>query len=63
MKSNLLKIPRDCGKSSRGRDGGGERGQSEGKDFHTEEVSFRRDGLEEAWGLTSGRENLRATKL
>lgn len=45
------------------RDDRGERVKSEGKDFHTEEVTFRREDLDEGWELVRGRENFKATRL
>ena len=35
----------------------------EGKDFHTEEASFRRSGLDVECELSSGRENFSPTRL
>jgi len=63
MKSNLLKIGEDYGGCWAGYKRAMERGKDMRKDFHTKEVCFRRGALDGKRGLSSGRANLRATRL
>jgi len=62
MKSNLLKIEGDDSGQFVGWEGGGKSLKSEGKHFHTEEVSFRRSFFEPL-EFTKGRENFIPTRL
>jgi hypothetical protein len=55
-------LTKDCGGSHEVIGMRSEAAPSEGKDFHTEEVSFRREDFDTA-PLTRGRENFSATRL
>jgi hypothetical protein len=55
-------LTKDCGESSGITAIKSETGKSEGKDFHTKEVSFRREDFDTP-SLASGRENFSATRL